>query len=82
MKAIMEVDIVEVELKYCERCGSLWLREQGTRDVYCEACAAKLAEFPSHRRKRGPHTERKRDSDIEGGCYDGLAFICGEGGNA
>jgi len=24
----------QVELKYCERCGGLWLRQQGASGVY------------------------------------------------
>ena len=29
-----------VELKYCERCGGLWLRRPGQEIVYCERCRA------------------------------------------
>jgi Zn-finger nucleic acid-binding protein len=35
-----------VELKYCERCGGLWLRSQGTDGVYCASCRVRLAEMP------------------------------------
>ena len=34
---------VHVELKYCERCGGLFLRTQGTNLVYCTGCAVQLA---------------------------------------
>jgi len=30
--------VVRVELKYCEHCGGLWLRECGAGTVYCESC--------------------------------------------
>jgi len=30
----MEGSEIQVELKYCERCGGLWLRPQGTNGVY------------------------------------------------
>ena len=46
----MEIDDVSVallELKYCERCGGLWLREKGCEEVLCEACSARKAEFPA-----------------------------------
>jgi hypothetical protein len=38
-----------IELKYCERCGGLWLRHAGTGQVYCAYCAADMAEVA-----RGP----------------------------
>jgi Zn-finger nucleic acid-binding protein len=36
-------DEVAVELKYCERCGGLWLRRPGHEMVYCERCRAQRA---------------------------------------
>jgi hypothetical protein len=42
---------VRVELKYCERCGALWLRECGG-GVYCDNCAPKVAELPPPRLQR------------------------------
>jgi hypothetical protein len=41
-----EDDVVRMELKYCEHCGSLWLRPSGTERVYCESCQPKVAELP------------------------------------
>jgi len=53
---------VGVELKYCEHCGGLWVRERGA-GVYCDRCQAKVADLPEPTRKRGklvlpvrPHT--------------------------
>lgn len=44
---------IELELKYCERCGGLWLRVRGRNDVYCVACTAQLAqEADLHGRRR------------------------------
>ena len=40
---MMEGSNVHVELKYCERCGGLFLRTQGTNLVYCTACAFQVA---------------------------------------
>lgn len=34
---------VAVELKYCERCGGLWLRRPGQDIVYCGRCRAQRA---------------------------------------
>jgi hypothetical protein len=44
---------VRVELKYCERCGGLWVRERGTGDVYCGKCQGKVAELPIPKKKPG-----------------------------
>jgi hypothetical protein len=45
-----------LELKYCERCGSLWLRPAGGGQVYCVACARAMNEMPpaSYDRQGGP----------------------------
>jgi len=45
-------EVVRVELKYCERCGGLWLRECGEGTVYCGNCAGKVADLPVPKRKR------------------------------
>lgn len=37
-----DVGVLQVELKYCEACGGLWLRRLGSREVYCERCAARM----------------------------------------
>jgi Zn-finger nucleic acid-binding protein len=34
---------VAVELKYCERCGGLWLRRHGHDEAYCGRCRAQRA---------------------------------------
>jgi ribosomal protein L37AE/L43A len=44
---------VGVELKYCEHCGSLWVRERGTGIVYCDRCTPKVADLPAPKKKRG-----------------------------
>jgi hypothetical protein len=44
-EAIELGEIEEVELKYCERCGGLWLRLKGSQQVYCSPCVPKMAEF-------------------------------------
>ena len=36
---------VGVELKYCEHCGGLWVRECGA-GVYCNHCQPKVADLP------------------------------------
>jgi len=46
-------DAVRVELKYCEHCGSLWLREAGAEMAYCEQCRPKVADLPPAKKKPG-----------------------------
>jgi hypothetical protein len=38
--------LVYFQLKYCERCGGLWLRPDGTATPYCPACERFMAELP------------------------------------
>jgi hypothetical protein len=44
---------VQVELKYCEHCGGLWVRESGAETVYCENCQPKVAELPPPKKTPG-----------------------------
>ena len=44
---------VGVELKYCEHCGGLWVRERGTGEVYCDTCRPKVADLPAPKKKPG-----------------------------
>jgi hypothetical protein len=53
---------VGMELKYCEHCGGLWVRERGA-GVYCIKCQPKVADLPAPKMRRGrlvlpvrPHT--------------------------
>jgi hypothetical protein len=43
---------VRVELKYCEHCGGLWVREGGA-GVYCDRCAPKVADLPAPKKGAG-----------------------------
>lgn len=38
---------LQLELKYCERCGGLWLRPAGGGQIYCAACAREMAKLPA-----------------------------------
>ncbi len=42
----MEATEEHVELKYCERCGGLFLRALGASVIYCGGCALRLAAEP------------------------------------
>lgn len=88
----MEVEMVElsaeleVELKYCERCGGLWLRPVGGRQIYCPPCIPKMAQIPfrgmRHRASNfSGHEANGRGNRGQGPVVEILAF-CPEGGNA
>jgi len=47
-----ENGMVRMELKYCEHCGGLWVREGGA-GVYCQKCIPKVAELPVPKKKPG-----------------------------
>jgi hypothetical protein len=46
---VTEDQLESMELKYCERCGNLWLRRRGDEEVYCENCVPRMAEQPRAR---------------------------------
>jgi Zn-finger nucleic acid-binding protein len=78
----MEIDdweIIRLELKYCERCGGLWLRERGTGKVYCAACTSEVSEFSlGGRRISRPRLPTNGTVEIE--SQDGaVRFIVCEG---
>ena len=60
---------VGVELKYCEHCGGLWVRERGAGVVYCEKCQP-LMEDLAVRRKRGrrPSLPVRRTAVVDVQC--------------
>lgn len=41
-----------VELKYCKRCGGLWLRPVDSKINYCRLCAAEVEERAERERQR------------------------------
>jgi DNA-directed RNA polymerase subunit RPC12/RpoP len=57
---------VPMELKYCERCGGLWLRPQGGEGVYCPGCSVRLAELPVPKRRRSFKPRPPQGEDLHG----------------
>jgi len=43
---------LKLELKYCERCGGLWLRPAGEQQVYCAGCALAMRDMALPPRKK------------------------------
>jgi hypothetical protein len=76
-----EVEVVELELKYCERCAGLWVRPIGSDSNYCLRCEAQMkpASFPWRGKGRGPYLMPR--VEVEAAAQDSL-MLCEEGGNA
>jgi hypothetical protein len=73
--------IVQLELKYCERCGGLWVRRMGCEEIYCASCAIEVMDLaPANRRKPSPRLPGNHKTEKTSGPK--LVLICGEGGNA
>lgn len=52
----MQIDdmaVVLLDLKYCERCGGLWLRERGSGDVLCRPCSLQIESWFEYEIRRG-----------------------------
>jgi uncharacterized Zn finger protein (UPF0148 family) len=73
-------EIIRLELKYCERCGGLWVRTQASGDVYCPFCVTEMLDLPNPREKRKSFPANDR-IEIESQCEEWAATY-GERGNA
>jgi Zn-finger nucleic acid-binding protein len=78
---IDEVNVVLLDLKYCERCGGLWLRPQDCDDVLCASCAAQVTKLQSGWRARNIQLALKTTIE-SGGETREVLVMCGDGGNA
>jgi len=78
-----DLEIVHLELKYCECCGGLWLRPKNADDVYCESCVLQMSDFPAVG-ARPPRVRLRlaQRLEVEGANGERLIVICSEGGNA
>ena len=52
---------IRMELKYCERCGGLFLRHEHSARVYCVACAPAMREMAIGKTKKPPQSVRAAD---------------------
>ena len=78
----VEAKDVSMELKYCERCGGLWLRPEGGEGVYCPGCCARLAELPARTRrsfKARPSPGKELHGQTQIGVLLGVAEMGVEG---
>jgi len=56
---------LKIELKYCERCGGLWLRRADSTEAYCIACAPEMREMAVARKKQPATSTRWNRSKAE-----------------
>jgi Zn-finger nucleic acid-binding protein len=75
------IEIIQLELKYCERCGGLWLRPLGADQVYCPPCIPKMMEFSAGKCKSRVHLPDDNARETPG-LGTNPAPWCAEGGNA
>lgn len=79
---IEDPEAIQLELKYCERCGALWLRLRGAQEIYCAPCDLETLDLPSPRRVTsrsrlpGNHKIEARSQPSD------LAGLVGKGGAA
>jgi Zn-finger nucleic acid-binding protein len=79
----MKGTAIQVELKYCERCGGLWLRPQRQAGVHCASCRACLEAMPGggvasirKARRQSPETDaRKGQSPVQVDYLQGVAAV-------
>jgi Zn-finger nucleic acid-binding protein len=79
---IGECEVIQLELKYCERCGGLWLRRRGTAEVYCAACAGEMPEYRMVRRSKARARLPVRQSGEIRRRFDVISGFGNEGGMA
>jgi hypothetical protein len=69
---------LKLELKYCERCGGLWLRPKGSDLSFCAGCAKALAGLVAVWPRAGQSNSTRRT----GKTPEPQGTFWGEGGNA
>jgi Zn-finger nucleic acid-binding protein len=82
-----EVEAIQLELKYCERCGGLWLRLRGSDLVLCAACTKAIKEMPGgmrsrHRRALASPEHQLLEQPINHDERTAVEVFWMEGGNA
>jgi len=68
---IDELEIVQLELKYCESCGGLWLRPKGSQQVECASCATRFKRAFGRLRESGrARLPRFRNLELDSAASD------------
>jgi hypothetical protein len=75
-------EVIQLELKYCERCGALWLRRRGTQEIYCAPCDLEMLDLPAQRRLPSkPRVPGNHKIECKAQAVERSPF-CGQGGRA
>jgi len=79
---IEDPEIIQLELKYCERCGALWLRVRGAQEAYCAPCDLEVMDLPAPRKVTSkPRLPGNHKIEVKAQQVD-LCALCEQGGNA
>jgi Zn-finger nucleic acid-binding protein len=81
----MEIDALEIillDLKYCERCGGLWLRPRSCEQVLCASCLAQLSKLHQGWEKHNLRRLVLKTTIHANSGGRKVPAICGKGGNA
>jgi uncharacterized Zn finger protein (UPF0148 family) len=52
----VQIELIRLEVKYCENCGGLWCRRTGDIRIYCPTC--RLQVVPGDRRNYARQQKR------------------------
>ncbi len=58
--------VIQLELKYCERCGGLFLRRLGVAELYCASCALQMADSRALPRRARSRPRLPVNRDVRG----------------
>ncbi len=50
-------------MKYCERCGALWVRASGSGNVYCCRCERQMRDLPLAGQQKAGMRRQKTNSN-------------------
>jgi len=85
MKTANELQLCRCELKYCERCGALWVRRAGREESYCSACTDQMEDLPKSRARRKGKREihqRAQEADLQTVAADCVTIEAAVGADA
>jgi hypothetical protein len=70
MRRSLRSQNAKVELKYCEHCGELWVREAGA-GVYCAKCEPMVADLPVPKKRSSRLMLPKQERTVADGIGRG-----------
>jgi len=76
------LEMVYLELKYCERCGGLWFRRKGEPQVFCEPCSLQWSETAGSDHEAGVSYARLKRGFASDRRMVNLLAVCPQEGKA